>query len=121
MFSAPYSMFIKFDICNPYKSAASTAYVLFFCAKFKLIIGGFLHFQPGNFTLISVDRAPVKCCYGNEDVQEFKICLQSFLYHEMSSVLICNQRYALQVFTATERTKQIFPLLLKQHSVPIHW
>ena len=45
-----------------------TAYVLFFCAKFKLIIGGFLHFQASNFMLISVDRAPVKCCYGNEDV-----------------------------------------------------
>ena len=37
MFSAPYSLFIKFDICNPYKSAASAAYVLFFCAKFKLL------------------------------------------------------------------------------------
>ena len=48
MFSAPYSLFIKFDICNPYKSAASTAYVLFFCAKFTLIIGGFLHFRPSN-------------------------------------------------------------------------
>ena len=37
MFSAPYSLFIKFDIRNPYKSAASAAYVLFFCAKFKLL------------------------------------------------------------------------------------
>ena len=30
----------------------------------------------------------------------------------MSSVLICNQRYALQVYTAAERTKQIFRYFL---------
>ena len=30
----------------------------------------------------------------------------------MSAVLMCNQRYTLQVYTTAERTKQIFPLLL---------
>ena len=37
MFSAPHSLFVKFDIFNPCKSAASAAYELFFCAKFKLL------------------------------------------------------------------------------------